>query len=110
MDDSNKRIIELKEKKNNILKQLKEINLQPTNSQLKEDIKIAKKRLENLKLDLDEIEGNKIKMIEPLEMKKAEDLYLENKILMKKFKTCCLDIIDTFCEYGDKNRKELMVL
>ena len=44
------------------------------------------------------------------EMKKVEDIYLDNKTLMKKFKGCCIEIIDTFCEYGEKNRKELMVI
>jgi septal ring factor EnvC (AmiA/AmiB activator) len=110
VDASNKEIADLKERKIYLLKELKDLNSEPTNLQINEDIKNAKKRLEILKLDLDEIEGNKIKMIEPSEMKKVEDIYLDNKTLMKKFKGCCIEIIDTFCEYGEKNRKELMVI
>ncbi len=48
-------------------------------------------------------------MVNPEEMKVVEKKYDDEKIRCKKIKKACIDIVDSFCECMEKDRKEIMV-
>lgn len=100
----------LKETNSSYANELKNIQVQYTDPELKTQIEVKMKQLGDIQSELEKWEKGKIEKISEDKIKEAEKNYNLNKNNFKKIKKICVDIVDVFCESMEMKRMDLMVI
>jgi hypothetical protein len=109
IEESKNSLNSLKEINASLQNELKGVQTQYTDAELKTQLEQRKKVLADLQSELTKWDEGKIEKIPEEKMAEAERNYNLNKITFRKTKKICIDIIDVFCENTEMKRVDFMV-